>query len=77
MVAILIARAELKMRIEKEPEIVLPLSQDNMLIARIARKNDLIGVDIVFRQAGDAFSVCSPDAQQHHDDHAKDLESAR
>ena len=37
VIAVLVAGAELEMRVEKQPQVVLPLGQDDALIARVAR----------------------------------------
>src|SRR5450759_4849860 len=57
MVAVFIARTKLEMRVEKKPEVVFPSRQDNVLIVRVAGKDDLVGVDVIFGQPGNAFAV--------------------
>src|SRR5260370_6755264 len=53
MVTVFIARAELQMAVEKKAEVVLEARKDEMLITRVARKNNLVGVDVVFGGGGD------------------------
>ncbi len=53
MIAIFIAGAELQMAVEKKPQIVLETGEDEMLVTSVARKNDLVGVDVVLGGSGD------------------------
>src|SRR5712692_3531324 len=55
MVAVFVAGAELQMAVEKETQVVLEAREDEMLIMRVAGKNDLVGVDVVFSGGGDLF----------------------
>ena len=47
VIAVLVARAELQVRVEEQPQIVLPLRQHDALVARVAREDHLVGVEIV------------------------------
>src|SRR5260370_12137573 len=53
MVAVFVAGAELQMAVKKEWKVVFEAREDEMLIVRVAGKNDFVGVDIVFGGGGD------------------------
>src|SRR6266436_5254440 len=77
MIAVFIAGAELQMAIEKETEVVLEARENEMLIMRVAGKNDLIGVDIVFRGCGDLFCFGHSRAQGAQDHQTGNPQTAR
>ena len=77
MVAVFIAGAELQMAIEKKTEVVLEARENEMLIMRVAGKNDLIGVDIVFRGRGDLFRFGHSRPQGAQDDQTGNPQTAR
>ncbi len=62
MVAVFIARAELQMTVEKKAEVVLETREDEMLVTGVASKNNLIGVDVVFRGGGNLLRFGKPRA---------------
>ena len=47
VIAILVARAELQVRAEEQPQVVLPLRQHDSLVSRVAREDDFVGVEVV------------------------------
>src|SRR5579871_2343984 len=73
VVAIFIAGAELKMRIEEEANVVLPASEHNVLIAGVAGKDDFIGVDVVFGQGRKALARGQRRSQQQNYNDAERL----
>src|ERR1700687_2616212 len=72
VIAVLVARTELQMAAEKQPDVIFKSGQDNVLIAGIAREDDLIRVDVVFRRNRDAFGLRQTDSQSAQDDEAKE-----
>src|SRR5437868_11670806 len=77
MITILIARAELQMAVQKQPDVVLESGQHDMLVTSIAGKNDLIRVDIVFRCRSDSLSLGKSNSKGAKDDHAGRTQSSR
>src|SRR5690242_2792893 len=77
MVAVFVARAELKMAVEEEAKIIFEACENQMLVSGISRKNNLIGVNIVFRGCGDVAGFRDAGAQsaQHHQ--ASDAQAVR
>ncbi len=63
VVAVFVAGAELQMAIEEEAKIVFEASEDEMLIARVAGEDDVVGVDVVFGGGGDAAGVDHADVR--------------
>ena len=51
VIAILVARAELQMRVQEQSQIVLPPCQDDVLIRRIPGEDDVVGIDPVIPAA--------------------------
>src|SRR5215213_3994778 len=60
MIAVLVAGAELEVRVEPEPEVVLPGGQHDPLVARVAREDHLVGVDAVLGEVGDLRGAGHP-----------------
>ena len=57
VVAILVARTELQMAVQEQPDVVFEPGQDNVLIASIASEDDFVRVDVVFGRHRDAFGL--------------------
>ena len=66
VVAVLIARAELQMAVEEEAKIVLEAGEDEMLVARVAGEDDVVGVDVVFGGGGDAVGASAMPTPRPH-----------
>ena len=49
VIAVFVARAELQMAVEEQAQIVLESCQHDVLVARVAGEDDLVGVDVVLR----------------------------
>src|SRR3954468_4623359 len=47
VIAVLVARTELQVGVEKEPQVVLPCGEHDVLVPRVTRKDDIVGVDVV------------------------------
>ena len=47
VIAVFVARAELQMRIQEQPQIVFPLGKHDALIGRIAAEDHLVGVEAI------------------------------
>ncbi len=77
VIAILVARAELQVAVEEEANVVFEAREDEMLVARVAREDDFIGVDVVFGGGGDFFCLGEADAETDQDEYAKGAEDAR
>ena len=71
VIAVLIARAELQVRAEEQPDVVFPLGQHNSLVARVARKDHLIGVEIIIGRCGNIVGAghAAAKQRQHGDTH--------
>ncbi len=48
VIAILVAGTELQVAVQKQADVVLESGQDDVLVARVAREDDLVGIDVVF-----------------------------
>ncbi len=68
MVAIFVAGAELEMAIEEKAQVVLEAREDEMLVARVAGKNNFVGIDIVFRAGSDLLRLRDSRAQCTNDE---------
>src|SRR5579872_3027185 len=77
VIAVLIARAELQMAVEKKPKVVFEASEDEMLVTGVARKDDVVGVDVVFSGRGDAASLRHANSQGAYHYDAADPQHAR
>src|SRR5262249_37756693 len=77
MVAVLVARAELQMTVEKQSDVVFETCQHDVLIACITREDDLIGINIVFRSCGDSLRLRQANAQPTNDGKAKTTQHPR
>src|ERR1700721_1934146 len=77
VIAVFVARAELQVAVEKEAEIILEASEDEMLVARVASKDDVVGVDVVFGGGGDAAGGGPADSEAGQENKARDTEGAR
>src|SRR5579859_7473329 len=58
------------MAVEEEAKVVLEARQHEVLVARIAGKNDVVGVDVVFGSHGNAARISNSDGQPHDDERA-------
>ncbi len=71
VIAVFVARAELQVTVEEQPQVVLESGQHDVLVARIARENDLVGIDVVFGGDGDPLASSMPPGRiastQQHD----------
>ena len=72
VVAVFVARAELQMAVEKKAKIVFESREDEMLIARVASEDDVVGIDVVFGGGGDAAGVRHANSEAADDDDASD-----
>jgi hypothetical protein len=52
------------MAVEEETKIILEVSEDEMLVAGVAGKDDVVGVDIVLGGGGDAAGVGHANSQR-------------
>ena len=77
VVAVFVARAELQMAVEEEAKIVFEASEDEMLVARVAGEDDVVGVDVVLGGGGDAAGVRHADSETTDDDDAGNAQNAR
>src|SRR6267143_2057582 len=77
MVAVFVAGTELQMAVEKETQVVLEAREDEMLIVRVAGKNDLVGVDVVFSDGGDLFRFGKSRTQCAQDGETGNAQAAR
>ena len=68
MIAVFITRAELQMRAQKESNVVLPLSQNDALVLRIAREDDVVRVELIVCRVGDSLGE-NEAANQHRHHH--------
>ena len=60
VVAVLVARAELQVRVEEQPQVVLPGGQHDALVGRGPREHHLVGVEVAFAQLEDALALHMP-----------------
>ena len=58
VIAIFVARAELEVGVEEEADVVFPAGEDDTLVARVAREDDFVGVEVVFGGGGDSLGAC-------------------
>ena len=65
MIAVFVARTELQMAVQEQPDIVLEAREDDVLVTRVASEDDLVGINIVFGRHGDAFGLGETNAQAH------------
>src|SRR5260370_35870984 len=72
VIAVLVARTELQMSAENQPDVIFKTGQDNVLIAGSAREDDLIRVDVIFRRNSDASGPRQTDSQSAKDDEAEE-----
>src|SRR5271167_1767192 len=70
VIAIFVAGAELEMRIEKEPQIVFPLGQNDVLVASVAAEDYFVGVERVVGRGRDAVRENGSGAEQRQRDKA-------
>ena len=75
VIAILVARAELQMRVQEQAHIVLPPGQDDVLIRRIAGQDDLVGVDVVLGERVDPRAAGKRHGQHHDRRDTRDLKT--
>ena len=64
VITILIARAELQVRTQEQAHVVFPLGEHDALVTRVAREDDLVGVEIVIRRLRNLFRGRHPRAEQ-------------
>src|SRR5215470_9307171 len=69
VIAIFIARTELQMAVEEEPNVVFEASKDDVLVTGVAGKNDFIGIDVFLGCRGNVLCLYQPypQATQHHE----------
>ena len=69
VIAVLVARAELQVRIEEESQVILPSGEHDVLIARVAREDHVVRVDVVFGERRDGLRLRHTDGEnrQHGD----------
>src|SRR5450755_1430447 len=80
VVAVFVARAELQMAVQKKTEIVFETRQHKMLIAAVACKDNLIGINVVFGGGGDFFGLGhahGQSAQDHNAGHPQTASSGK
>ena len=65
VITILIARAELQVRTQEQPHVIFPLGQHDALVARVAREDDLVSVEIVIRRLRNLLRGSHSRAEQH------------
>src|ERR1700683_1698987 len=68
MITVFIARAELQMRVQEQPQIVLPLCEYDALIGSIAAENHFVGIQAVVGGGGDAIGEDHSGAKQGQSD---------
>ncbi len=72
MIAVFVARTKLQMAAKKQPDVIFESGQDDVLVAGIAGKDNLVRIDVVFRCNRDALGLCQTNSQSAHEDHADD-----
>ena len=77
VIAVFVARAELQMAVQEEAKVVLEAREHDMLVARVASKDDFVGVDVVFGRGGDVPGLRHADAKSAHDDETRNAQTAR
>src|SRR5690348_9655788 len=77
VIPVFIARAELQMAVEKKSNVVFEAREHDMLITRVAREDDVVGVDIVLGGGSNVAGFDHADPQTAQNEHAHGAESAR
>src|SRR5579863_2063535 len=77
VVAVFVARAELKMAVEEEANVVFEARENEVLVARVAGEDDFVSVDVVFGGGGDFFRFGEADVEADENEQAGGADGAR
>src|SRR4029077_13684022 len=76
VVAIFVARTELQMAVKKKSQVILEAREHEMLVMRVASKNNFVGVDIVLGRGGNLASLRNSGTQSAQDNETRNAQTA-